>query len=81
MMLGLLGIIACLSSPPIQPAPTPAVEIPAQTPPDNPADLESCVQACLRQNMARAVSADVIQQDCANACSTDAKGTPSLLEN
>lgn len=80
-MLGLLGIIACLSSPPIQPAATPAAEAPAQTPLDSPEDAESCVQACLRQNMARAVSADIIQRDCEDACSSETKGPPSLLEN
>ena len=81
MMLGLLGIIACLNSPLSQPPPTPVAEVPVETPPTPPVEEGECILACLRQNMARAVSADVIQTDCEQACSADTKGTQSLLEN
>jgi len=78
-MLALLGIIACLNSPLSQPPPTPVVEIPIEAPPKPPVKGGECIQACLRQNMARAVSADVIQADCEQACGSDIVGTPSLL--
>jgi hypothetical protein len=81
MMLGLLGIIACLNSPPIQPPPTTVVQVPAETPPIPPMDSGECIQACLRLNMARAVSADVIQADCKQTCNPETKGKPSLLED
>jgi hypothetical protein len=79
MMLALLGIIACLNSPLSQPPPTPVVEVPIETHPTHPVEGGECIQACLRQNMARAVSADVIQADCEQACGADTVGTPSLL--
>jgi hypothetical protein len=80
MMLAMLGVIACLNSPLSQPPPTPVLEVPVETPPTPPPEGEECIQACLRKNMARAVSADVIQADCEQACSADTMGTPSLLE-
>ena len=80
-MLTWLGIIACLNSPPNQPPAAPVVAVPVDTPPPPSVESGDCIQACLRQNMARAVSADVIQADCEHACSTDTKGKPSLLED
>jgi len=80
-MLALLGIIACLNSPLSQPPPTPVVTVPIETPPTPPVEGGECIQACLRQNMARSVSSEVIQADCEQACGAGTQGTPSLLED
>ena len=38
-----------------------------------------CMKACLRNNMARAVAADVIEADCTKSCDTN-KSTMNQLE-
>jgi len=80
MILGMLWVIACLNSPPIQPPPATVTEVPTETPPTPSVEGAECIQACLRQNMARAVSADVIKADCEQSCDGQRKGAPSLLE-
>ena len=42
---------------------------------------ESCVNTCMRDNMARAVSADLIKEECARQCQTESTKTLPTLGN
>jgi hypothetical protein len=63
--------LACATTdgaPPPQP-PTPRVEA---------APADDCVEQCMRQNMARAVDAAVIEADCRAACAKAPSADPAL---
>jgi len=61
--------LACVNSPP---PPTPAITQPniGTQNTENSLGLpdENCMNNCLRQNMARSVSAEVINTDCVSSC-------------
>ncbi len=73
-------VLGCVNTPP-PPAPQarPTAPVSAeQTPSVEPVEPEAdCMKACLRQNMARAIAADVIEADCLKSCSAKTDG---LLE-
>ncbi|MAY81306.1 MAG: hypothetical protein CL930_11055 [Deltaproteobacteria bacterium] len=63
----LLLLLACATNG--QPSPSLTTsEIPDAA--DN-AQVADCMKACLRNNMARAVAADVIKADCTKSCETN----------
>ncbi len=74
-MIGLLGLLWACGAPT-----TPTAEPPAASPPSaatvepntpGPSADDPCVEACKRNNMARAVSIEIIESDCEKACSGD----------
>lgn len=75
--------MACATPPAALDSPTPAELMPATPPsPDVEAQKPSdCMTACVRQNMARAVSAETIEADCVRSCENTARNpdaVPSL---
>ena len=70
---------ACATPPAVSDASSPTTTPPADA--AEAAQKEPCMVACLRQNMARAVAAEVIEADCARSCTdpNSPEGTsPSL---
>lgn len=71
----MLGFLACATS---------GTPTPSQTPPTEAAPVQNqpiegepdCMKACLRNNMARAVAAEVIDTDCRKSC--DKNETPMI---
>ena len=80
----LLVALACATPPETPDSPRPAMLTPADAPSPavntHPAD-ETCLIACMRKNMARAVAAEIIEADCKRACKDASQRideTPSL---
>ena len=63
----MLGLLACATSgPPTATQPAPPEAAPIQTEPIS--EDADCLKTCLRNNMARAVAAEIIEADCRASC-------------